>query len=101
MPDRRVTVTISEDEHAAWTSAAREQGIPLHEYVRRAGNERSVEGAPLVDPDGNSAHQLRRLIRHYTRILTRMDRGELGWMVTTIGCGICLCHHYFLVLHHF
>ena len=98
MTDRRVTVKITEDEHAAWTSAAREQGIPLGEFVRRASNQRSIDGAPLVDAKGNSARQLRRLVRHYTRILNRMSDGELGLAagITCMGCHGIFSH----VVHH-
>lgn len=84
---RRVTVLLSEEEHTAWKKAAAEEEVSLSEYVRLAGNERSVGGATRINPT-----RLKHLITHFQRMLDAIEKPrELGWT----GGLLVICVHRF------
>ena len=73
---RRVSIRLPDANHTAWTISAQEEGVSLEEFVRRAGDERSIGQAPAFDHDGEGARILRALIEHYQELLAVIERND-------------------------
>jgi len=91
---RRVTISVTEEQHAAWRQAAAREGVSLAEYVRRSADEHTDEGI-----DGPTPSRLRWMIAHLQTMLSHAEKPpELG-VAGLMGC--YGCHGIFShALHH-